>query len=96
MEVPLVVRRGNCPYASDMPSESQLARKVEAFAVVRIDDYEGVSLQQRITIKEILPTIEEAVAEVARLNALPSRGNPEYFVAGSKWLPDGRGARADY
>lgn len=79
-----------------MASDSQLAQKVEAFAVVRIDDYEGISLRERITIKEILPTIEEAEAEVARLNALPKRGNPEYFVAGSKWFPEGRGARADY
>lgn len=57
-----------------------------AFAVVRIDHYlrEVAEVRDRVTIKEVLPTLEEAEKEVQRLNELAGvqgRGDDvEYFV----------------
>ena len=81
-----------------MASHSQQARKQPVYAVVRMDHFAhgGVDISHRITIKEILPTAEEADAEVERLQALKPRDEVEYFVAGGNWFPDGRRVRADY
>lgn len=46
------------------------------FAVVRIDD-EGVR-ESQVTVKEIVSTEEEAIAEVERLNALREDGSCRY------------------
>lgn len=85
-------------YDWEVPSESQLARKQPVFAVVRVDRFhsDAVALANRITIKEILPTIEEADAEVARLQRLRPSSDIEYFVAGGNWFPDGRGVQIEY
>lgn len=81
-----------------MPSESELARKEEVYAVVRLDHFHGdnIALRDRVTLREIVPTLEEAESEVARLQALNSSETSEYFVAPANWFPDGRGARAEY
>jgi hypothetical protein len=54
--------------------------RVEVYAVVRLDHYLPVAtLEERITIKEIVPTLERAESEVARLTALVSDGGSTYF-----------------
>lgn len=52
------------------------SERVAVYAIVRLNDYLGpdVSLQARITVKEIVPSLEEAEREVARLNAVGARG----------------------
>lgn len=47
------------------------------FAVVRVDG-EGVTDSQ-VTVKEIVATEEEAIAEVERLSALRPDGSGRYF-----------------
>ena len=51
------------------------------FAIVRVDDYDDVSvpLEQRIVVKEVVWTAEKAQREVERLNEL---GKGKYF-----WVP---------
>src|SRR5258705_6131855 len=45
-------------------------RNTQVYAVVRIDNYPTDELENNITIKEIVWSLEEAEAEVARLNEL--------------------------
>ena len=49
------------------------------YAVVRIDDYPSGTLENCITIKEIVWSAEEAEAEVARLNELNRSKGCRYF-----------------
>jgi hypothetical protein len=44
----------------------------------------------RVVIKEVLPTIAEAIAEVKRLNDLNGDQHCVYFWQGTRWFPDGR------
>lgn len=76
-----------------MASDSQLAKKETVWAVVRVDAYEGVQLEERITLREILPSLEEAETEAARLNAL---GKARYFVQAANYFPEGRGVSVGY
>jgi len=48
------------------------------FAVVRIED-DAMDLEDRITVKEIVSSEEEAIAEVERLNAIRSEDSYRYF-----------------
>lgn len=79
-----------------MVSESQLAKNQTVWAVVRYEAYERVGVEDQISIREVLPTSEEADAEAARLNQLKAEGKTRYFVKGAKYFPEGRGAKADY
>ena len=49
------------------------------YAVVRIDDYSTGALEDNITVKEIVWSLEEAEAEVARLNELNDSKGCRYF-----------------
>jgi hypothetical protein len=48
-----------------------------------------------VTVKEVLPTIEEAQAEVQRLNTLPKEGGAGYIWQHTRYLPQGRAAADD-
>lgn len=62
--------------------------KVQVYAVVRVDQsYPG---DDAITIKEVLPTIEQAVHEVDRLNRENSNKGARYFWQATRYFPDGR------
>jgi len=63
-------------------------RKVEVFAVVRVDHARHV--EEAITVKEILPTLEEAVREVERLNRLNQDKGAHYFWQATRYFPSGR------
>jgi hypothetical protein len=56
--------------------------------VVRVDESE--SAEDAITIKEILPTMEEAVQEAERLNMLNSDNGARYFWQATRYFPEGR------
>ena len=74
----------------------------ELWAVVRLDvaPIERVLKEPRlfITIKEVVPTVEEADSEVARLNELgPAQsGATVYFAARARYFPEGRDVQRGY
>lgn len=67
-----------------------------AYAVVRLDHYLGPEtlLQDRVTVKEVLPSLEEAEREVARLNALAGDRDRIYFWQYTRYFPAGKGVGA--
>jgi hypothetical protein len=67
------------------------------FAVLRLDRPFDGDLQRvfddprnHITVKEVLPTWEEAEQEVERLNALAADKGCIYFASLARHFPDGR------
>jgi hypothetical protein len=66
-----------------------MGAKVQVYAVVRIDEY--LSGADAITVKEILPTIEQADREVERLNRLNSDKGSYYFWQATRYFPRGSG-----
>ncbi|CAN5693254.1 hypothetical protein BH18ACI4_BH18ACI4_10220 [soil metagenome] len=64
--------------------------KIHVYAIVRIDEYDEVSPEDAITIKEILPTMEEAIREVERLNNLQEAKHSHYFWQLTRYFPKGR------
>ena len=66
-------------------------RKIQVYAVLRCDDYMK-EIEDAVTVKEILPTWEEAVAEVKRLNELKDGKGSRYFCQTTRYFPDGRKA----
>jgi len=55
--------------------------KEHVYAIVRIDQFHdsSVPLERRVTVKEVVWTIEEAEAEVARLDELNGSKGCKYF-----------------
>lgn len=62
--------------------------KVQVYAVIRVDD--SRSAEDAITVKEILPTMEEAVQEAERLNTLNNDKGARYFWQATRYFPEGR------
>ncbi len=60
----------------------------QVFAVIRID--RDRLTEDALTIKEILPTAEQAREEVERLNALNKRRGARYFWQATRYFPNGR------
>ena len=63
------------------------------FVVARLDKYLASSANEPgeyITIKEVLPSEEEAVLEVERLNAGSNRSESVYFFQCAKYFAQGR------
>jgi hypothetical protein len=73
-----------------------MAQKIQVFAVVRFDSslvqssLEDINWDWAITVKEILPTREEAVREVERLNKLEAGKGSHYFWQTTRYFPQGR------
>lgn len=61
--------------------------KVQVYAVIRIDEYS--SIRDSITVKEILPTMEQAEREVERLNRLNRDKSSYYFWQATRYFPEG-------
>lgn len=61
--------------------------KIQVYAVVRIDEY--LSGADAITVKEILPTLEQAEREVERLNRLNRDKGSYYFWQATRYFPEG-------
>jgi hypothetical protein len=66
-----------------------MREKLEVYAVVRIDQRD--SLEDAISVTAILPTMEEAVSEVARLNELNKDKGAYYFWRTTRYFPNGKG-----
>lgn len=66
-----------------------MREKIEVYAVVRIDG--EYALENAFTVKEILPTMEEALLEVQRLNQLNKDKNAQYFAQATRYFPSGKG-----
>jgi hypothetical protein len=67
-----------------------MSKKVNLYVVIRVDEFESASGDELITIKEILPTLDEAVAEVERLNRLQEGKRCHYFWRLGRYFPQGR------
>ena len=63
-------------------------KKIHVYAVIRADEY--ISGDEGITVKAILPTMEEAIQEVERLNQLQQGKNCHYFWCIGRYFPQGR------
>lgn len=61
---------------------------IHVYAVVRIDRY-CETLENAVTVKEILPTLEEAISEADRLNGLNAKKGCHYFWQTTRYLPRG-------
>jgi hypothetical protein len=78
--------------------------QVEVWVVVRIDHFlrqnVGEDVKRMITLREALPTHDEAEAEAARLNDLRERrgdeGEVEYYAPPARYFPEGRGVEIGY
>lgn len=76
----------------------------EAYAVVRLDLYHEPLTRDVIraepdtfvTVREVVPTLEEAKQEAARLNELNAKKGIFYFWQGTRFYPSGRGVRRGY
>lgn len=68
---------------------------VIVWAVVRYDAYMTED-DLKVTIKAILPTREEAEAEVVRLRQLNTAAESHYVYCSTKYYPDGRNVEIGY
>lgn len=66
--------------------------RVQVFAVLRFDLYlrEHAPEEERVTVKEVLATQEEAEREVERLNALAKGEGVKYVWQATRYFPAGR------
>jgi hypothetical protein len=63
--------------------------KMQVYAVLRLDDGDA-EVPNRITVKEILPTEEEARAAVERLSVENAGKGSTYFWQATRYFPHGR------
>ena len=70
------------------------------WVVVRRDrverQFDVANPHHTITLREAVPTAEEAEPEAARLNALNAEKGSAYFAAPVKWFPEGRDVEVGY
>jgi hypothetical protein len=63
--------------------------KVSVYAIVRIDKYFS-DVQHWVAVQAVLPTLEEAKAEVERLNATRDPERVVYVWRATRFYPEGR------
>jgi hypothetical protein len=61
--------------------------KTQVYAIVRLDD-SMISLEDGISVKEVVWSLEEAEAEVARLNELNGSKGSKYFFRTTRLIGD--------
>ena len=61
--------------------------KTQVYAIVRLDD-SMISLEDGISVKEVVWSLEEAEAEVARLNQLNGSKGSKYFFRTTRLIGD--------
>lgn len=75
--------------------------KIQVFAVLRIDTHGSIESEQGwpqglacpvVTVKEVLPSFEEAEREAERLNQLQEGKGCYYFAQATRFFPFGRKA----
>jgi hypothetical protein len=96
-------RRGSHDYND---AREAMNSRIQVFAVVRVDTdaepspggtgpgiqterFRGIAIRE-ITVQSVLPTEEEAVKEVKRLNALNASKGATYFWMTTRYYPQGR------
>jgi len=70
----------------------EYARKIPVYAIVRLD-LDVVAPDLAVAIKEVVPTLQDAEAEVQRLNLLNSDKHCRYFWRATRYFPDGPAGR---
>ena len=65
--------------------------RIQVFAILRIDESFS-SPEEKVTVKEILPSESEAEGEVARLNRLNQDKGAKYVWRATRYYPYGRKA----
>ena len=65
-----------------------MEQKIQVYAVIRVDDY--AILEDSVTVKEVLPTMDQAAEEVERLNRLNKDKQAHYFWQTTRYFPRGR------
>jgi hypothetical protein len=68
--------------------------KVSVYAVVRLE-LDVTDPDLAVAVTEVVPTLEEARAEVERLNLLNRDKNCRYMFRATRYFPGGRRARTD-
>ena len=66
-------------------------RKIPVYAILRIDKYIR-STEDQIAVQAVLPSLEEAKAEVERLNAMRDQDRVTYIWRATRFYPEGRHA----
>jgi len=64
-------------------------RKIAVYAVIRLE-LDVANPELAVAIKEVVPTVQEAEAEVQRLNLLNAGRNCRYVWRATRYFPDGR------
>lgn len=69
----------------------------QVYAVLRFDFYlrEHAPEEQRVTVKEVVATLEEAEREVERLNALVEDGSVKYVWQATRYMVAGDAVVSD-
>jgi hypothetical protein len=69
----------------------------EVFAILRHDELQGsdAPIDERVTVKEVVASVELAVQEVARLNELNNGKGCTYWYQQTRLFPEGRSAGPD-
>ena len=66
-----------------------MSRKIPVYAIVRLEKY-FKDPEEQVAVQSVLPSVEEARAEVDRLNALRDPEKVVYFIRVTRFYPDGR------
>lgn len=69
-----------------------MTEKIHLYAIVSVDK-DIKSFEEAITVKEVLPTQEDAEFEVERLNRMNSNKGIFYFWQLTRFYPEGRKLR---
>lgn len=62
-------------------------QKKQVYAIIRVDEYHS-AIEDKVTVKEIVSTMEAAEAEVARLNELNGNKGSRYFWQTTRLILD--------
>jgi hypothetical protein len=64
--------------------------KTHLYAIVRVDESydQSTPIENKITVKEVVRSLEEAKAEVARLNKLNESKGAKYFWQTTRLIED--------
>jgi hypothetical protein len=73
--------------------EDSMDTEVQVYSVVRVDEYS--SGRDAITVKEVLPTMEEVEKEVERLNRANGNKGYYYFWQTTRYFPEGKALNKD-
>jgi hypothetical protein len=64
--------------------------KTQVYAIIRVDEFydQSTTIENKITVKEVVHSLDEAKAEVARLNTLNESKGAKYFWQTTRLIED--------